>query len=73
MGAVDLAGTVGEGHGRGDERCRRDFRMPGIGSSRAFGDTTSGLTFGLTKNRLTADFSTVDRIAEIATSAIVKG
>ncbi|MGH3822480.1 MAG: serine hydrolase domain-containing protein [Pseudonocardiaceae bacterium] len=48
------------------------FGMPGAGGSRAFGDTTTGLAFGLTKNRLSADFSTVDRIAEIVTSTIAK-
>ncbi len=46
------------------------FGMPGAGGSRAFGDTATGLAFGLTKNRLSVDFSTVDRITEIVTSAI---
>jgi CubicO group peptidase (beta-lactamase class C family) len=45
------------------------FGMGGAGGSFAYADTATGIAFALTKNRLTADFSTVSQISEITVSA----
>jgi CubicO group peptidase (beta-lactamase class C family) len=44
--------------------------MGGVGGSYAYADTATGTTFALTKNRLTADFSVVGRVAEIVAKAV---
>jgi hypothetical protein len=36
-------------------------------------DTTSGITFALTKNRLTPSFEAAEQVAGIVTQAIAKG
>lgn len=45
------------------------FGIGGVGGSFAYGDTATGVAFGLTKNRLT-DFNTATRISQIVTSAV---
>jgi CubicO group peptidase (beta-lactamase class C family) len=46
------------------------FGVGGAGGSFAYGDTTSGVAFGLAKNRLTADFNTATQIMQIVTGAV---
>jgi CubicO group peptidase (beta-lactamase class C family) len=41
------------------------FGMAGAGGSAAFADTATGISFALTKNRLTTDFGTLDRLSEL--------
>ena len=45
------------------------FGFWGAGGSNAYADTATGVSFALTKNRLTADFSTAEQVAGIVTSA----
>jgi len=45
------------------------FGVGGAGGSFAYGDTASGLAFGLTKNRLTNDFNSVTETVQIVTEA----
>jgi CubicO group peptidase (beta-lactamase class C family) len=45
------------------------FGIGGAGGSFAYGDTATGVAFGLTKNRLTADFNTATRISQLVTKA----
>jgi len=45
------------------------FGVGGAGGSFAYGDTASGIAFGLTKNRLTNDFNSVTEIVQIVTEA----
>jgi CubicO group peptidase (beta-lactamase class C family) len=45
------------------------FGFGGVGGSFAYADTTTGVTFALTKNRLTPDFSAAEQIDEIVTKA----
>ena len=54
------------------ETVRTLFGDGGVGGSFAYGDTARGIGFALAKNRLAADFETVDRIAEIVTKALAK-
>jgi CubicO group peptidase (beta-lactamase class C family) len=46
------------------------FGVGGIGGSHAYADTATGVTFALTKNRLTPGFDTAERIAGIVTKAV---
>ena len=46
------------------------FGVGGAGGSFAFGDTASGITFGMTKNRLTQDFNAVTQIIGMVTAAL---
>jgi CubicO group peptidase (beta-lactamase class C family) len=46
------------------------FGMGGAGGSFAYGDTTTGIGFGLTKNRVSDDFSTATQIIEIVRSEL---
>src|SRR5215207_9004496 len=43
------------------------FGTGGVGGSFAFGDTASGLAFGLTKNRVSNDFATATRLTQLVT------
>ena len=45
------------------------FGTGGVGGSFAFGDTASGLAFGLTKNRVSNDFATATRLTQLVTGA----
>src|ERR671910_2251670 len=45
------------------------FGTGGVGGSFAFGDTASGLAFGLTKNRVSNDFATAARLTQLVTGA----
>src|SRR5215831_9978718 len=45
------------------------FGVGGAGGSFAYGDSASGIAFGLTKNRLTNDFNSVTEIIQIVTEA----
>jgi CubicO group peptidase (beta-lactamase class C family) len=49
------------------------FGMGGAGGSFAYGDTATGVAFGLTKNRLTADFTAAAQISQIVTDAVSAG
>lgn len=46
------------------------FGVGGIGGSYAYADTETGTTFALTKNWLTADFSTAEQVGGIVTRAV---
>jgi CubicO group peptidase (beta-lactamase class C family) len=46
------------------------FGMGGAGGSFAYGDTATGIAFGLTKNTLSADFNTAIQIIQIVTRAV---
>src|SRR6184192_1681430 len=41
------------------------FGVGGVGGSFAFGDSKTGITFALTKNRLTQDFSAAERVIQL--------
>jgi CubicO group peptidase (beta-lactamase class C family) len=43
------------------------FGVGGVGGSFAFGDTASGLAFGLAKNRVSNDFATATRLTQLVT------
>ena len=45
------------------------FGFWGAGGSNAYADTATGVSFALTKNRLTADFATAEQVAGIVTRA----
>ncbi len=47
------------------------FGWGGMGGSHAFADPASGIAFALTKNRLTAGFSTVEQLAGMVAKAVV--
>jgi hypothetical protein len=42
----------------------------GVGGSFACADTATGVTWALTKNRLTAGFEAAEQISEIVTKAV---
>jgi hypothetical protein len=44
----------------------------GVGGSFACADTATGVTWALTKNRLTADFAAAERISGIVTEAVTE-
>jgi CubicO group peptidase (beta-lactamase class C family) len=46
------------------------FGMGGAGGSFAYGDTATGVAFGLTKNRLSSDFNTATQISQIVTKSV---
>ena len=46
------------------------FGMGGVGGSYAYADTETGISFALTKNRLTPDFGAAERVAGIVTEAV---
>jgi len=48
------------------------FGVGGIGGSHAYADKETGTTFALTKNLLTADFSTAEQVGGIVTKAIAE-
>jgi hypothetical protein len=45
------------------------FGVGGVGGGFACGDTASGITFAVTKNRL-SDFSSADKVSQIVTDAL---
>jgi CubicO group peptidase (beta-lactamase class C family) len=49
------------------------FGMGGAGGTFAYGDTATGVAFGLAKNRLSADFNTAAQISQIVTRAVADG
>lgn len=63
--ADDLTGPLGVA----SELYFGTFGVGGAGGSFAYGDTASGIAFGLTKNRLTNDFTSVTEIVQIVTEA----
>jgi CubicO group peptidase (beta-lactamase class C family) len=46
------------------------FGVGGVGGSHAYADTATGVTFALTKNRLTPSFDTAEQVARIVTRAL---
>ena len=46
------------------------FGIGGVGGGFAFGDTASGIAFGLTKNRLTQDFNAAAELSQLVTDAL---
>jgi CubicO group peptidase (beta-lactamase class C family) len=61
----------GLGYGIGLPDGSRDtaFGLGGVGGSFAFGDTATGIAFGLTKNRVSEDFATATRLTQLVTGA----
>ncbi len=49
------------------------FGVGGAGGSFAFGDTATGIAFGLTKNRLSNDFATATALVRLVTDALADG
>jgi CubicO group peptidase (beta-lactamase class C family) len=47
-----------------------NFGVGGYGGSFACGDTTTGITFALTKNRLTQDFKAAAQVIQVVTQAL---
>lgn len=56
--------------GSSPEESPTAFGVGGAGGSFAYGDTSSGIAFGLTKNRLTNDFNAATEIVRIVTEEI---
>ena len=52
---------------------RHVFGVGGVGGSHAYADTATGVTFALTKNRLTPGFDTAEGVAGIVTRAFADG
>jgi CubicO group peptidase (beta-lactamase class C family) len=48
------------------------FGVGGVGGSHAYADSTSGITFALTKNRLAPSFETAEHIAGIIAKAVAE-
>jgi len=48
------------------------FGMGGVGGSFACADTATGISFALTKNRLTPDFGVSEHVAEIVTKTVIE-
>jgi CubicO group peptidase (beta-lactamase class C family) len=48
------------------------FGVGGAGGSFACGDTASGITFAVTKNRLTSDFKAASQLSQLVTDALRK-
>lgn len=46
------------------------FGIGGVGGSFAYGDTESGISFALTKNRLTPDFNAAAELSQMVTDAL---
>jgi CubicO group peptidase (beta-lactamase class C family) len=49
------------------------FGVGGVGGSFACGDTATGITFAITKNRLAMDFGTATELSELLTKAVPRG
>ncbi len=49
------------------------FGVGGVGGSHSYADTATGVTFALTKNRLTPDFGSAERVSMIVTKALAEG
>jgi CubicO group peptidase (beta-lactamase class C family) len=62
-----------EDHRQADlaEQASTAFGVGGVGGSFAYGDSATGIAFAPTKNRLTADFSTVAQISQIVSESLV--
>jgi CubicO group peptidase (beta-lactamase class C family) len=48
------------------------FGVGGVGGSFAYGDTATGIGFGLTKNTVSNDFDTATQVIEIVNNAVTK-
>jgi CubicO group peptidase (beta-lactamase class C family) len=48
------------------------FGVGGVGGSHAYADTATGVAFALTKNRLTPDFGSAERVAGIVTKRVAE-
>src|SRR2546428_1916556 len=55
------------------EDAKTVFGVGGVGGSFACGDTATGISFAVTKNRLTADFSAASELREIVRKALGRG
>ncbi len=51
---------------------RHVFGAGGVGGSHAYADTASETAFALTKNRLTPDFGSAERVAGVVTKAVAE-
>jgi CubicO group peptidase (beta-lactamase class C family) len=60
------------GLGSGSEGSNSVFGVGGAGGSFACGDTTSGIAFAVTKNRLTSDFSAATQLSRLVNEALGK-
>jgi CubicO group peptidase (beta-lactamase class C family) len=64
-----LGYSVG-GLGADPQESRSVLGVGGVGGSFACADTATGVTWALTKNRLTADFGAAQQISEVVTKAV---
>jgi CubicO group peptidase (beta-lactamase class C family) len=63
--------SLGFGIGRpGAMDSRSAFGVGGVGGSFAYGDTSSGVAFAMTKNRLTQDFNAAAQLTQLVTDAL---
>jgi len=58
------------GLGSGSQGSDSVFGVGGAGGSFACADTASGVAFAVTKNRLTSDFSTANRLSQLVTDVL---
>jgi CubicO group peptidase (beta-lactamase class C family) len=63
--------ALGFGIGRpGAMDSRSAFGVGGVGGSFAYGDTSTGIAFAMTKNRLTQDFNAATQLTQLVTDAL---
>jgi CubicO group peptidase (beta-lactamase class C family) len=48
------------------------FGIGGVGGGFAYGDTSTGISFALTKNRLTQDFNAATQLSQLVTDTLVR-
>jgi CubicO group peptidase (beta-lactamase class C family) len=59
--------------GASPEESQTAFGVGGAGGSFAYGDTASGIAFGLTKNRVSNDFGTATQIVQLVNERLAVG
>jgi hypothetical protein len=64
------AGVLRRSHRHRRARDPERVRGGGVGGSYACADTATGITFALTKNRLTPGFEAAARVAGVVTKAV---
>ena len=67
-----LGYTLGRPGADAQEEAPTAFGFWGAGGSIAYADTATGISFALTKNRLTPDFTTIEQIAGLVTRAFAE-
>ena len=65
--------ALGYAVGRPGSDARTAFGMAGAGGTGAYADVATGTTFAVGKNRLTSDFTAIERIGAIVSDAVATG